>query len=122
MRYPTRFSVREFPHRGIKDSVEFMAPDKSVAFYFAAPDAKENPDGVSRESATDSRNEKSAKGVFHWRTVSARDGSYSRSWLDSTDKYGFRTVFGIRYRNKATCEKYAARYAAFKKSLETAGE
>ncbi len=125
-------------HEGVRmiltDQAWFTSPDGEVEFYVYSPlwrgtpeylDILETEELVSEES---SRKEREVNGFFYtdsvtWRTIKAKDGSYTRSYAyHENDVYepgsGTSHVFGIKYANQAAYNKYREVYKQFKSSLQ----
>jgi hypothetical protein len=104
------------------DSAFFTAPDGSVEFYVHAPQWGGEPTDIAVDPETESLSDERviAEGPItrRWFTISADDGSYSRSYLTTTDSRGptARTV-GIRYRSIEDLQANNAAYLAFRDSL-----
>jgi hypothetical protein len=137
--YPANFAVR----RGLKsnagddksyDSAFFAAADKSVEFYVFSPmhdgEPKDilvnNKTEIQVSSKTENKKEKdgfdSTTRVI-WVTIRARNGRYTRSYMDLRGdgmKWGgfTRRVFGIKYTNQKVYERYKQQYLHFQHSLE----
>jgi len=126
------------------DEASFTSPDGSVQFYVYSPQWSGNPvsylqalptetveSDTSTPDITSSTNSYGTtynKKVIRYVTLAAKDGSYRRSFVSTTAGYvttpdsndyasKTHTVFGIKYQNQATYDKYLAQYLAFKKSL-----
>ena len=122
---PADFTVRpSLPSDSAEgfDSAFFTAPDGAVQFYVHSPQWGGDPTDIAIDPATETL---SAEKVVtdgpvtrRWFTISAKDGSYSRSYLTVSDARGptERTI-GIRYRSIADLQAYNARYLAFRDSL-----
>jgi hypothetical protein len=113
---PSNSSTRDY------DSVFFTAPDGSVEFYVFSPQWNGTPGDIEIDPQTEllvSRNVEQRSGKSIRRvTVRARDGSYLRSFEDAEDlTTNTRKVFGIRYANTASYNRYRAAYLTFKASL-----
>lgn len=120
------------------DSARFTSPDRSAEFYVFSPQWNGDPAEIKlnprREVLVSSRMERASRGkmrdggyisnnIAHWYTARARDNSYERSWTDVEDKgLNVRYIFGIKYRNQATYQKYRMQYAHFRKSLIQFGD
>lgn len=132
IRYPPGFTVRP-GHTGDGstagvDSAFFRAPDGSVEFYVFSPlwsgditEIELNPSTErvveDTQKTKDSITEKGAV-KQHWQTIAAKDGSYTRAYYDEFDTtLNVRHVFGIKFKDQATYNKYLNMYLAFKNSL-----
>lgn len=116
------------------DSARFTSPDGSAEFYVFSPQWNGDPKEIALDPAREvlvshrvehaSRDKMSGGGfvsnnVSNWYTARARNNSYLRSWVGVEDKgLNVRHVFGIKYRDQQTYQKYRAQYAHFCKSLE----
>jgi hypothetical protein len=125
IQYPSTFTVRPSLHsettdRGY-DSAFFTAPDDSVEFYVFSPQWTGEPTDIAlrpaTETALDRKQETKAGKTVTWVSIKAKDGSYTRAYVD-TEEGSTRLVFGIQYRNQAAYERYRAAYVQFKQSLE----
>ena len=60
--------------------------------------------------------------IVRWVTIKAKDGSYYRSFVSIKEQVGtgsdLHYVFGIKYQDNASYEKYREAYVAFKESLQ----
>jgi hypothetical protein len=116
------------------DSAWFTSPDGSAQFYVFSPQWNGNPTEIALDAKCEilvsHRVERASRGkmtgggyrvnnVANWYTVRAKDNSYLRAWVDVEDKgINVRHVFGIKYRNAKTYQKYQAQYEHFRRSLE----
>ncbi len=120
--YPSSFTVLQ----GIKcqsmDGVEsafFISPDKSVEFYVYSPQWSGEASDIVLKSDEKLASEKTdVKGnqTIKWFTISAKDGSYTRSYVQTITE-STNQVFGIKYKNQSSFDKYKNEYLNFKKSL-----
>jgi hypothetical protein len=126
VRYPAHFQVRpSLPSRTAEgfDSVEFIAPDGSVSFYVFAPQWGGEPtdielDPVRERLVAEERRDEDG-GHARWFTIAAKDGSYLRSYRETTKEQGsLRTVVGIKYASEAARRRYLPAYEEFRRSLE----
>lgn len=122
---PVEFTVRpSLPSASADgfDSAFFTSPDGAVEFYIHAPqwggDATDIAIDPATESLSDEKVVTDGPVTRRWFTISAHDGSYSRSYLTTTDTRGptERTV-GIRYRSIEDLQANNAAYTAFRDSL-----
>jgi hypothetical protein len=128
IRYPADFRVRPSQRSQTADGYDsafFTAPDGSVTFYVFLPQWNGDPRDIRLQPgrevltahATRRRTEHGYMVTAAWFTARARDGSYTRSWVDTQTSLNSRCVFGIRSRDAASLARYGRRYAAFKASL-----
>lgn len=116
------------------DEAYFTSPDGAVEFFVYSPlwagDPKTyltiTPTEELVSEKTDEVKEDERPGQFgdrivHWVTVKAKDGSYYRSSVSIREQVGsgseLHHVFGIKYQDSASYEKYKEQYVAFKESL-----
>lgn len=112
------------------DEARFLSSDKSVEFFIYSPQWGGNPENyldlASSETLVSEKSENGGAGmekqVTKWATIKAKDGSYTRSYVSMKDQVdtGSDThhVFGIKYKDQASYDKYKEAYIAFKASLE----
>ena len=104
------------------DSATFTAPDGSVSFYVYAPRWGGIPDDIALDPRTETLDAErvitAGPVMRRWFTIAARDGSYQRSYLTTTDDRGptSRTI-GLRYVSEDALARYEAEYLAFRESL-----
>ena len=104
------------------DSAFFASPDGNVEFYVHAPQWGGEPTDIAIDPTTETLSDEKVVTdgpiTRRWYTISADDGSYSRSYLTTTDARGptERTV-GIRYRSIEDLRANTAAYTAFRDSL-----
>ncbi len=120
--YPTSFSANP----GIKcqsmegvESATFVSPDKSVEFYVFSPQwSGEATDIIlkNNEKLASEKSDVKENITIKWFTISAKDASYTRSYVQTTTE-STNQIFGIKYKNQASFDKYKNEYLAFKKSL-----
>jgi hypothetical protein len=140
VRYPAAFTVRPgMPGRSSDknqvDSAYFVSPDKKVEFYVYSPQWNGEPTDYALEPkwetlvAKREQTVKKGSGGFNetirvqWVTVKAKNGAYTRSWVDTENTtLNTRHVFGIKYTDLKSYQKYRAAFEAFKKSLEQFGD
>jgi hypothetical protein len=124
--YPPDFSVSpslESPSMpGERDSAFFDAPDGNASFYVYSPQWGGDPVDIrlDADAETLASESESKKGdiTVRWYTITAKDGSYSRSYQDRQDDLsGVRTVIGFRFRDGQARERHRAEYERFKASL-----
>ncbi|AZI20059.1 hypothetical protein [Chryseobacterium taklimakanense] len=104
------------------DSVFFTSPDGKVQFYIFSPQWSGKPGDIKiqeNEKMLETKAE-TQNGIFinRW-TVAAKDGSYFRSFEESSEIEGkINKVFGIKYASKEDLERYREEYLHFKNSLK----
>ena len=104
------------------DSAVFVSPDGDVEFYIFAPQWGGHPTdiGLEKNEKEGDRNETKSKDkiITSW-TISANDGSYTRSYQEiKNPKENTVKIIGVKYNNAAAYEKYKNDYLAFKKSVQ----
>jgi len=124
--YPSNFQARGSMRSSISpdnyESATFTSPDNTVQFYVFSPQwrADATDIGVSPgESMGSTKTENNADGQIKWWTITANDGSYSRSYMErinSTENTNL--IFGIRYTSASALDSYKQFYEAFKASLK----
>jgi hypothetical protein len=105
------------------DSATFSAPDGSVSFYVYAPRWGGTPADIALDPATEQlaseRTATSGTMTQHWFTIAARDGSYRRSYLTTSDDRGPTTrTIGLRYTSAEALSQHHVEYRAFRDSLK----
>lgn len=126
IKYPSNFKVRPSLRSSSAqtyDSAFFSSPDGSVEFYVFSPQWNGEPTDIEMKSPFEvqvSQNtEKRAGRIVRRVTIRARDNSYLRSFEDTEDTTtNTRKVFGIKYRDEATYNRYRQSYLTFKQSLK----
>jgi hypothetical protein len=141
--YPKNFSARPTTPTNERNSVThvltdeayFTSPDETVEFFVYSPLWSEDPETyltiasmeevISEKTEEVKENERPGKfgsKITYWVTVKAKDGSYYRSFISTKEQVGtgsdLHHVFGIKYKNNVSYEKYREAYVAFKKSLQ----
>lgn len=135
IQYPSLFTARPgraycIPEAGC-DSAYFSSPDGAIEFYVFSPqwggdpmvDLAVNPvteRQVDEKTAVDSSDAVFGPRTTRWVTIAAKDGSYTRSYVDIVDENGgspVRHAFGIRYKDQATYNEWRDSYLKFKASL-----
>lgn len=123
--YPKDFTVKpSIPSTMEKlyDSAYFISPDKKVKFYVFSPqwsgeaaDIAFSPDKeIEKDKKTETKNGVKTK----WYTYEAKDGSYSRSYQESTNtEETTKLIIGIEYFGRDSYKKYKDSYLKFKKSI-----
>ncbi len=122
---PADFTVRPSIPSGSADGFDsafFAAPDGSVEFYVHAPQWGGEPSDIAIDPATESLTDEKivtdGPVTRRWFTISADDGSYSRSYLTIADARGPTTrTIGIRYDSLESLRANNSAYAAFRDSL-----
>ncbi|HEY3416574.1 MAG TPA: hypothetical protein VGM23_06800 [Armatimonadota bacterium] len=131
--YPANFTPRPKPDRegnANTDSAFFLSPDQAVEFYVFSPQWSGEPEGIKLNPKTEilvstktqKKQIKNDKGevtdtiTYCWKTIRAKNKSYTRSIYDETTT-STRKTFGYKYANQATYDKYLGAYQQFKKSL-----
>jgi hypothetical protein len=122
--YPPNFTVKPSMTSSSAsgyDSAFFVSPDGLVTFYVYSPQWSGEPKDIEQSKQTEKVISKSTKeGVdrlVREVTIRARNGSYTRSFVDTKGE-NTRLVFGIKYANKKAYKKYLSDYKRFKKSLQ----
>jgi hypothetical protein len=104
------------------DSAFFKSPDGAVEFYVYSPqwsgDATDIAVDPAREKVVSEKTTHGKSGQATWRTIAARDRSYTRSLVDTHNALdGTRLVFGIKYRDQRAYDAHKSDYLRFKRSL-----
>lgn len=125
IKYPPGFTVTPGPKSSTSvqgyDSAFFLSPDQTVEFYVFSPQWRGMPE-IDLDPATEvivSKEVKTKNNITVTQvTVKEKTGKYLRSWLDREDNLSnTRTVFGIKYRDMPSYNKYRPDYLIFKNSL-----
>lgn len=124
--YPANFKVENSLKSSTNsegfDSAFFTSPDGKVQFYIFSPQWSGKPDDIKIEENEKMLETKveNKNGIFINRsTVAAKDGSYFRSYEESSEMEGqINKVFGIKYASKEDLERYREEYLHFKNSLK----
>lgn len=125
--YPPGFKAREgirrSPASKLPDSAFFESSDGAVEFYVYSPQWNGEPKDIEvdseKEKETSSKTTQKGDSRIREVDISAKDGSYERSFLDVTDTaLNTRKVFGIRYRDDKALKKHRPAYLKFKESLQ----
>ena len=123
--YPSTFkaenSLKSYTNSEGFDSAVFTSPDGKVQFYVFSPQWSGEPTDIKvvegeriKETSEEKKN-----GLFvkRW-TVEANDGSYRRSYEETSENVSHTNkVFGVKYATEADLEKYREEYLHFKNSL-----
>jgi len=103
------------------DSAFFISPDSLVTFYVYSPQWSGEPRDIEQNKQTERLVSKSTKEgidrLVREVTIRARNGSYTRSFIDTKGE-NTRLVFGIRYASKKAYKKYLSDYKRFKRSIK----
>ncbi|MBP9732318.1 MAG: hypothetical protein KBD29_02575 [Candidatus Magasanikbacteria bacterium] len=110
------------------DEALFLSPDESVEFFVFSPLWAGEPTYLkilATEEIVDEKIEESdsnyGKRMVRWVTVRAKDSSYYRSFISikerGDDGSEVHHVFGIRYKDSQSYERYKEAYVSFKESL-----
>ena len=130
VKYPTKFKILNCPKPSSCDGATFESPDKLVSFYVYSPqwnglpdvDLKEN-EKINNTKTTEKKDGDEVETVTIETTISAKNGSYTRSFIDvENKKFNTRKTFSIKYKNLAAYNKYKIQFIAFKKSLVQYGD
>jgi hypothetical protein len=104
------------------DGVAFASPDGKVEFYVFSPQWNGESDWIiqaDEETVVDKSQETSGSRTATWVTLSGPGGKYERSYVDTVDSsQNTRLVFGFRYPDKATYQRWRPTYLKFKESLK----
>lgn len=130
IRYPSSFSAKPSLKSSTSqdgfESAFFESPDKQVEFYVFSPQWNGTPTDITlknNEKLTASQETKKADSnnddiIEKWWTITANDGSYTRSYFQhSNTSLNTTHVFGIKYKNQKAYNRYKQYYLDFKKSL-----
>jgi hypothetical protein len=127
VKYPPGFKARKSlpsnSFEGQHDSAFFTAADGAVEFYVFSPLWNGKPEDIELVPASEVVVSETTeqKGAVKTRrvTIKAKDNSYTRSFEDSENtETNNRRVFGIKYRDRDSYNKYRAQYLTFKNSLQ----
>ena len=127
IRYPATFKARpslaSISFDGQYDSAVFTAADGSAEFYVFAPQWNGKPTDIELDPGKEDyvSQDEEQKGTIKVRrvTIKAKDGSYTRAFEDTENTdLNIRRVFGFKYRNRMTYDKYRSQYLTFKRSLQ----
>jgi hypothetical protein len=124
--YPADFTpVPSLPSRTAEgwDSAAFISPDGGVSFYVYAPQWGGEPTDIAldaqREALVSEKRAEEDGRQIRWVTICAQDGSYCRSYQDTTARQGtVRTTLGIKYRDEEARRRYLPAYLKFRHSLQ----
>lgn len=124
--YPKNFTVKpSIPSTmpNLYDSAFFISPDQKVKFYVFSPQWSGDATDISRKVDTevekDTKTEKK-NGMNHkWYTYERKDGSYLRSYQETTnEEETTKLIIGIEYADRESYKKYKDDYIKFKKSIK----
>ncbi len=110
------------------DEARFSSPDNSIEFFVFSPLWAGDPSYISISETeelvsekTDESGPENQKIVVVWKTIKAKDGSYTRSFVSTKENVGeglgLHHVFGIKYKDSNSYDKYKDDYIFFKESL-----
>lgn len=125
IKYPSSFtpkpSLRSATSAVGYESAFFRSPDGSAEFYVFSPQWSGNPTDISlrsTEKITSTTSKTSGTVTVKWWTITANDGSYTRTYQETTNSStNTNWVIGIKYKNQSAYAKYKNQYLAFKASL-----
>jgi hypothetical protein len=132
IRYPAAFKVKPAQKSATStkgyDSVYFSSPDNNVIFYVFSPqwqgklresdvEIDPNHEELIEQNVTQEKDQAGNFKTVRTITAKAKDNSYARAIRDETTDTT-RLIFGIKYRNKESYDKYYNNYLLFKKSLQ----
>jgi len=124
IQYPSNFiakgSLKSKTADGFESAI-FKSPDNLVEFYVFSPQWNGEANDIlltSNEKISSSKFEVNGEIETKWWTISAKDGSYQRSYQQKINKsQNTNWIIGIKYKNSLALEKYKKEYAFFKKTL-----
>lgn len=103
------------------DSATFTSPDQDVEFYVFSPQWNGDAQDIilqTNEKLSSTTSQQNGDHTTTWWTISAKDGSYFRSYQQKTNTvYHTNCIFGIRYKNQSALKTYTLQYSKFKSSL-----
>lgn len=122
--YPSTFTAKsslKSTSAGGYESARFISPDRLVEFYVFSPQWSGDPKDIAlkpNEKLAETRSQTKESQISTWWKITAKDGSYSRSYYEKKDTLlNTKYVFGIKYSNQKAYMRYQKKYAAFKSSL-----
>lgn len=127
IKYPSNFKARpsleSISFDGQYDSAVFTAADGSAEFYVFAPQWNGKPTDIeiasTKEDYVSQNTEQKGTITVRRVTIKAKDGTYTRAFEDSENTdLNIRRVFGFKYKNQVTYDRYRGQYLTFKKSLQ----
>ena len=117
----TKGSLKSITSDGF-ESATFKSPDNLVEFYIFSPQWSGYPKDIlltTKETISSSKSQITGDLETKWWTISAKDGSYQRSYQEIINKsQNTNWVIGIKYKNSSALERYKKEYTLFKKSLK----
>jgi len=141
--YPQNFTARPTTPTNVYNNIShvstdeayFNSPEGTVEFFVYSPLWSGKPETYLTiapteeviSEKTEEVKESERPGQFgdrivRWVTIKAKDGSYYRSFVSIKEQVGtgsdLHYVFGIKYQDNASYEKYREAYVAFKESLQ----
>lgn len=131
IKYPSDFKVKPAQKSSTStkgyDGVYFISPDNSITFYVFSPqwqgkvketDIEINPnrEELIEQNFTEETDKIGNVKKIRTFTVKAKDTSYERAIRDETTDTT-RLIFGVKYKNKESYNKFYNDYLLFKKSL-----
>lgn len=131
IQYPGDFqvqpSLKSATNESGHDSAFFVSPSKEVTFYVFSPQWNGQPSDILLKEDKETQvslNKTEKDGVITLDcTIAAKDGSYSRSYVDIEDtNTNTRQVFGITFRDQKVLDQYKDQFARFKDSLAQFGD
>lgn len=125
IKYPSTFTVKPSLKSATNangyESAFFQSPDRLVEFYVFSPQWSGKATDIAlktTEKITSTKTETSDNITIRWWTITANNGSYTRSYEEKTDNLSnTNRVIGIKYKNQSAFDKYKKQYLAFKASL-----
>jgi hypothetical protein len=127
IKYPPNFKVQPSLKSATSvngyDSVFFLAPDREVEFYVFSPQWSGEPTDIEmhqdRETLVSEDFEDRGEKKIRMVTVKDKAGTYKRSFIDTQDTLSnTRLVFGFKYKDQPSYNKYRKDYLLFKNSLK----
>ena len=126
IKYPSNFMAKG----SLKDadgfqSATFRSPDNLVEFYIFSPYMSGKATDIlikPQEKLSSTKSQTKGGTKITWWTITALDGSYSRSYQETKYNNAGNWVIGIKYENALALEKYKKEYAVFKASFYTYGD
>ena len=125
IKYPSTFiakgSLNSMTSDGFESAV-FKSPDNLVEFYIFSPQWSGDAMDITiktTEKLASKKSQKIGDVEIIWWTISAKDGSYSRSYQEKFNRLeNSNWIIGIKYKNSSSLEKYKKEYSSFKSSLK----
>ena len=124
--YPSNFQARGSMRSSTSpdnfESATFTSPDNTVQFYVFSPQWRGDATDIAiapGESMGSTKTDNTADGQIKWWTITANDGSYSRSYMERINStQNTNLIFGIRYTSASALDSYRSLYEAFKASIK----